>query len=127
MLSSIIRDGQSVGELEKQFRDETSPKTREKELNRSGYKSGSLEKFDVSKKYNYVHYDPELHWCRTCDAFPKTAKDFLLHLQSDEHKKVAQERDMKDDTPWHHLQVEPELPYYEGALKKRLPIKGKNS
>lgn len=125
MLSSIIKDGQSTAELEQQLQDDTPPKNRrEKEYNRR-HNSTSVEKFDVTKKYNYVHYDPELHWCRTCDVFPKTAKDLLLHLQSEDHKKVAQERDMKDDTPWHHLPAEPELPYNEGAPKKRLPIKGK--
>lgn len=118
MLSNIIRDGKSVSDLEDQLR-ERSPDRRRKSI--------SIERIDVSKKYNYVHYDPELHWCRTCDVFPKTAKDLLLHLQSEDHKKIAQERDMKDDTPWHHLPGEPELPYYEGAPKKRLPIKGKNS
>lgn len=121
MLSSLIRDNQSLDDLEKQFTTESSPHAREK--NR---KSVSIDRFDESKKYNYVHYDPELHWCRSCDVFPKTAKDLLLHLQSEEHKKVSQERGMRDDTPWHHLPPEPELPYYEGAPKKRLPIKGKN-
>lgn len=121
MLSSLIRDNQSLDDLEKQFTSE-SPSSRSREKMR---KSVSTERFDETKRCNYVHYDPELHWCRTCDVFPKTAKDLLLHLQSDDHKKVAQERGMKDDTPWHHLPSEPELPYYEGAPKKRLPIKGK--
>lgn len=128
MLSSIIKDGQSIAELEEQLREENSPKyPREKEHAAVKLKHNSVsdDRIDMTKKYNYVHYDPELHWCRTCDVFPKTAKDFLLHLQSEEHKKVAHERDMKDDTPWHHLPAEPELPYYEGAPKKRLPIKGK--
>lgn len=126
MLSSIIKDGRSIAELEEQLQDDTPPRHRkEKEYNKTKHNSSSVEKFDMTKKYNYFHYDPELHWCRTCDVFPKTAKDFLLHLQSEEHKTVAQERDMKDDTPWHHLPPEPELPFNEGAPKKRLPIKGK--
>jgi hypothetical protein len=36
--------------------------------------------------YNYIHYDPEMHWCRVCDVFPRTAKEFLNHLHSVEHK-----------------------------------------
>lgn len=126
MLSSIIKDGLGVSELEERLRDE-SPRNvrRNKTTSSSSTTAATAEHYDSSTKYNYVHYDPEVHWCRTCDVFPKTAKEFLLHLQSDEHKKVAQERDMKDDTPWHHLPGEPELPYHEGAPKKRLPIKGK--
>ena len=37
---------------------------------------------------NYVYYDPEIHWCRVCNAFPKTAKEYLLHLHAPEHKQV---------------------------------------
>lgn len=120
MLSSLIRDNKSLDDLEKQLGTDSPP-------SRKNRKSVSTDRFDETKKYNYVHYDPELHWCRTCDVFPKTAKDLLLHLQSEEHKKIAQERGMRDDTPWHHLPAEPELPFYEGAPKKRLPIKGKNN
>ncbi|XP_022906292.2 zinc finger matrin-type protein CG9776-like isoform X1 [Onthophagus taurus] len=69
---------------------------------------------------NYVHYDPELHWCRMCDIFPKTAKDLLIHLQSKEHRANVQE----DEAPWHKLPPEQEFPYIEGAPTKRHPIKG---
>lgn len=41
---------------------------------------------DDKHMYNYVHYDPEMHWCRVCDVFPRTAKEFLNHLHSAEHK-----------------------------------------
>jgi len=37
-------------------------------------------------KVNYVHYDPEMHWCRVCNVFPRTAKEYLHHLHSQEHK-----------------------------------------
>lgn len=74
-------------------------------------------------KYNYIHYDPELHWCRVCDVFPKTAKDLLMHLHSPEHREAVQDDNVK--VPWHNLPKEPEFPHYEGAPKKRLPIKGK--
>uniref|UniRef100_A0A182TA75 Uncharacterized protein n=1 Tax=Anopheles maculatus TaxID=74869 RepID=A0A182TA75_9DIPT len=35
--------------------------------------------------FNYVHYDPELHWCTSCNVFPKTAKEYLAHLHSEQH------------------------------------------
>lgn len=37
-----------------------------------------------------------MHWCQTCDVFPKTAKDFLNHLHSKEHM----DRE-SIETPWH--------------------------
>lgn len=41
---------------------------------------------DDKPVYNYVYYDPEMHWCRVCDVFPRTAKEYLNHLHSVEHK-----------------------------------------
>lgn len=124
MLSSLIRDNQSLDDLERQFASDSPSSSRSREKN---HKSASSERYDETQRYDYQHYDPELHWCRTCDVFPKTAKDLLLHLQSEDHRKVAKERGMKDDTPWHNLPPEPQLPSYEGAQIKRLPIKGKTS
>lgn len=49
------------------------------------------------KKINFVHYDPEMHWCKTCQEFPKTAKDYLTHLHSKEH----QEMQKTVESPWH--------------------------
>lgn len=74
--------------------------------------------------YCYVYYDPELHWCRICDVFPKSAKDYLTHMHSKEHRQITQDRDMVD-TPWHRLPPEPEIPSFEGAPTRRMPIKGK--
>ncbi|XP_063910617.1 zinc finger matrin-type protein CG9776 isoform X2 [Zophobas morio] len=115
MLSSIIKDGCKISDLEAQL--DESPKTHHKNHVKS-------DAGDPSVKYNYMHYDPELHWCRMCDEFPKTAKDFLLHLQSDKHRNNIQENDVGDNTPWHKLPPEQELPCYEGAPKKRIPIRG---
>lgn len=39
--------------------------------------------------YNFVHYDPEMHWCKVCDIFPKTAKEYLNHLHSNDHKEAC--------------------------------------
>jgi hypothetical protein len=56
----------------------------------SGAVSSSLEDKkrtqDDKPMYNYIPYDPEMHWCRVCDVFPRTAKEFLNHLHSAEHK-----------------------------------------
>ncbi|KAF9411520.1 hypothetical protein HW555_009712 [Spodoptera exigua] len=41
----------------------------------------------LNKKFNYVYYDPEMHWCRVCNEFPPTAKDYLNHLHSPAHHK----------------------------------------
>lgn len=38
------------------------------------------------QKFNVVHFDPELHWCRVCNVFPRTAKEFLNHLHAPDHK-----------------------------------------
>lgn len=43
---------------------------------------------DGQHQYNLVYYDPEMHWCRVCDIFPRTAKEYLNHLHSDEHKHI---------------------------------------
>jgi hypothetical protein len=115
MLSSIIKDGCKISDLEAQL--DESPKAHHKNHVKS-------DVADPSVKYNYMHYDPELHWCRMCDEFPKTAKDFLLHLQGDKHRNNIQENDVGDNTPWHKLPPEQELPCYEGATKKRIPIRG---
>lgn len=117
MLSSIIKDGKKISDLEAQL--DESPKVHHKNV-----KSGGDQTGDSGVKYNYMHYDPELHWCRMCDEFPKTAKDFLLHLQCDKHRSNIQENDVGDNTPWHKLAPEAELPTYEGAQKKRIPIRG---
>lgn len=38
-----------------------------------------------------------MHWCQTCNVFPKTAKDYLNHMHSREHT----EHSKGLDTPWH--------------------------
>ncbi|XP_031339061.1 zinc finger matrin-type protein CG9776-like isoform X1 [Photinus pyralis] len=119
MLTNIIGDRLTISELEEQCKED-SPKHRREKSRRSA----PAEKVEIEPpRYCYVYYDPELHWCRVCDVFPKSAKDYLLHLHSKEHRQITQERDMVD-TPWHRLPAEPELPSFEGATKKRMPIKG---
>ncbi|GLH15840.1 Uncharacterized protein GBIM_20259 [Gryllus bimaculatus] len=74
--------------------------------------------------YNYVYYDPEMHWCRVCNVFPRTAKEFLNHLHSSEHKKETLERKLVD-MPWHNKQSEEESPSYKNAPNRRTPIRGR--
>ncbi|XP_011193968.2 zinc finger matrin-type protein CG9776 isoform X1 [Zeugodacus cucurbitae] len=75
--------------------------------------------FDEKKRFNYVFYDPEMHWCQTCDVFPKTAKDYLNHLHSKEHM----DRECIE-TPWHTDAATDQFPNYENAPTKRTPIRG---
>lgn len=37
-----------------------------------------------------------MHWCQTCNIFPKSAKDYLNHLHSKDHM----DRE-SIETPWH--------------------------
>lgn len=103
-----------IGESSKSNKED-SPKESDTHRRSSGKNS--------SEKFNYIHYDPEVHWCRICDIFPRTAKDFLMHLHSGQHKKLVQDENIEN--PWHKLPRDPEFPVYEGASKKRLPIKGR--
>ncbi|PSN44338.1 hypothetical protein C0J52_11112 [Blattella germanica] len=72
---------------------------------------------------NFVHYDPEMHWCRVCDVFPRTAKEYLNHLHSIEHKEETLERKLVD-MPWHKIQPDQEILHIPGAPTKRTPIRG---
>ncbi|XP_041972872.1 zinc finger matrin-type protein CG9776-like [Aricia agestis] len=74
------------------------------------------------KRYNYVFYDSELHWCRVCNIFPTTATDYLSHLHSQDHKtKVAT---AYLEAPWHGTIGDDSFPTHPQAETKRMPIKG---
>ncbi|CAG5019100.1 unnamed protein product [Parnassius apollo] len=74
------------------------------------------------KKFNYVYYDPEMHWCRVCNEFPATAKDYLTHLHSPGHHKMAAAH---MEAPWHSVSGMNEgFPNYPSAPTKRTPIRG---
>ncbi|CAK1551524.1 unnamed protein product [Leptosia nina] len=76
----------------------------------------------MSNKFNYVYYDPEMHWCRVCNEFPPTAKDYLNHLHSASHHKCAS---ALMEAPWHSVTgVNEGFPNYPSAPPKRTPIKG---
>jgi hypothetical protein len=77
----------------------------------------------AAEKFNYVLFDPELHWCKHCQIFPTTAKDYLNHLHSKEHlDKIA---NRATEAPWRaNFQKTNEVQSHPDAPTKRAPIKG---
>ncbi|XP_058797673.1 zinc finger matrin-type protein CG9776-like isoform X1 [Phymastichus coffea] len=128
MLTGIIGDKVTVDDLKVKYKPDAvnrskSPKEDAKKIAES---PRSEDKEDERPAYNFVHYDPEMHWCKTCDIFPKTAKEYLNHLHCNEHKETCLERKIVD-MPWHddkHGGPEKEVPFYPGLPTKRTPIKG---
>lgn len=59
-----------------------------KSSKRSSSAHSSEEEEPEGERINYSFYDPEEHWCRVCDVFPATAKEYLNHLQSEGHKET---------------------------------------
>jgi len=116
---SPSKDADSRSEREARS-ERDSRSERESRSERDGGGKGDRE--DI-KRFSYVYYDTGLHWCRSCDKFPETAKEFLQHLHSSQHQEQAKENEV-DTTPWHKLPTEPLLPSYDDAPKKRIPIKG---
>lgn len=148
MLTGIIGDKATVDDLRSKFKLEINKRSRSPKEDFPKGKSESPDRSSVSDSdkeskierdskerrspedskpmYNFVHYDPEMHWCKVCDIFPKTAKEYLNHLHSNEHKEACLERKIVD-MPWHERNgegTEKEVPYYPGLPTKRTPIKG---
>lgn len=42
-----------------------------------------------------------MHWCKHCNIFPKTAKDFLNHLHTKEH--IVAAKDKEEHSPWYEV------------------------
>lgn len=72
------------------------------------------------KRINYVHYDPEMHWCKTCKVFPKTAKDYLTHLHSKDH----QEHQQSVESPWHDKPVN-DVTYFLSIIFNKMMFNNK--
>lgn len=110
MLTGIIGDKVTVDDLKSKFKLELSKRSRSPKEDFPKGKSPSPDRSSVSDSdkeskaerdsrerrssedkpmYNFVHYDPEMHWCKVCDIFPKTAKEYLNHLHSNEHKEAC--------------------------------------
>ncbi|CAG9791722.1 unnamed protein product [Diatraea saccharalis] len=93
----------------------------------SGKGSKQKSRSPSNKKFNYVYYDPEMHWCRVCNEFPPTAKDYLNHLHSAAHHKKLLRRMAAAhmEAPWHSVAgINEGFPNYPSAPTKRTPIKG---
>ncbi|XP_066588069.1 zinc finger matrin-type protein CG9776-like [Prorops nasuta] len=145
MLTGIIGDKATVDDLKNKFKLDLNKKVRSPKEDFPKGKSASPDRSSGSDSekevkperdrrspegakplYNFVHYDPEMHWCKVCDIFPKTAKEYLNHLHSNEHKEACLENKIVD-MPWHERNgegTEKEIPYYPGLPRKRTPIKG---
>lgn len=125
MLSGIIKDGQSISDLEASLSEKERQVVLKSPIPTNSKISHAPDSFKKtsSENYNYVHYDTGLHWCRMCDEFPETAKDFLLHLQDKKHRDTMKDNEV-DSTPWHKLPAEQLMPTDETAPTRRIPIKG---
>ncbi|CAK1577986.1 unnamed protein product, partial [Parnassius mnemosyne] len=63
-----------------------------------------------------------MHWCPVCNEFPATTKDYLTHLHSPGHHKMAAAH---MEAPWHSVPCMNErFPNYPSAPTKRTPIRG---
>lgn len=79
MLTGIIGDNMSIEDLKLKYVPSSAKRLKSPK---------DLEE-EVKPSYNFVHYDPEMHWCKNCDIFPKTAKEYLNHLHSPSHKETC--------------------------------------
>jgi len=82
----------------KSFKVQTSDEDTDSKIS---YKSKEL--IDTNKKkirgeklpqFNYVYCDSCIHWCQSCNIFPKTAKEYLAHLHSESHKTTLEVGDI---------------------------------
>ena len=92
MLTGIIGDKLSVEDLKAKFKPEVIKRSRSPREEKSSVVStpnSDVREEETKPAFNFVHYDPEMHWCKTCDIFPKTAKEYLNHLHSNEHKEMC--------------------------------------
>lgn len=69
-------------------------------------------------------YDPEVHWCKTCQVFPKTAEDYLVHLHTKEHAEKTASKSLAN-APWREsFQKTNDVPNYPDAPTKQISIQG---
>ncbi|XP_055644714.1 zinc finger matrin-type protein CG9776 [Toxorhynchites rutilus septentrionalis] len=101
---------------------ETMKRGKAKKEENAAIKTESVGERKPKPQYNYIHYDPELHWCSKCDIFPKTAKDYLNHLHSEQH--LARVAGTPHEYPWREKQQAEDNPNYPDLPSKRTPIRG---
>jgi len=137
--SSATKKSRSSKKSKKSESDDSSPERIKKELLISMKRKKEAEEKFVrllspsrsihyskpirKQKFNYIVFDPELHWCKTCQVFPETAKDFLNHLHSKEH--ADKNAKGSADAPWREsFQKKNEVSSHPDAPTKRQPIQG---
>lgn len=103
--------------------DDCSPERIKNELLESMKRKKQEAEESKKDKVNYIYYDPEIHWCKHCQVFPKTAKDYLSHLHSKDHlDKIA---NRSTEGPWRaSFQKLNEVQIYPDAPSEKVPIKG---
>ncbi|CRK90048.1 CLUMA_CG003771, isoform A [Clunio marinus] len=110
------------GKKSKDSDSDSSPERIKSELLES-MKRKKKEAEEKKEKFNFIVYDPELHWCKPCQAFPKTAKDYLIHLHTKEHAEKSAKNPAT--APWREsFQKLNEVPSYPDAPTKRTPLRG---
>ncbi|KAL5275069.1 ZNF318 family protein [Megaselia abdita] len=128
MLSNII--GDKNNRKNKRRNADTSSSSSSSSSSGSSSESSSSDDSESEQKtkektfydtnVNYVFFDPETHWCKSCKSFPKSAKDYLNHLHSEEHMGLSP----LSDAPWHISQQDDAFPKNAQHSDKRVPIKG---
>lgn len=113
-------DDDSPERLKTKVIESLSKKRKDSDRIRDDAKKSKPLDIPLVEQINYTFFDPEQHWCKVCCAFPKTAKEYLLHLHSEEHKNNAK----PPDIPWHDHLVKDDMPTYQNAPTKRTPIRG---
>ncbi|XP_029721524.2 zinc finger matrin-type protein CG9776 [Aedes albopictus] len=100
-------------------------KRKDKKDEKPGVKTDPNETDSKRKpQFNYIYYDPELHWCSVCDIFPKTAKEYLNHLHSEQHRSRLT-GEVSKDFPWREKQTPEDMAKTDPDLpSKRTPIRG---
>ncbi|XP_031638425.1 zinc finger matrin-type protein CG9776 [Contarinia nasturtii] len=113
-------DDSSPERLKTKLIESLTKKRKGSERSRKDEKSSKSAPIPPVEQINFTFFDPEQHWCKACSTFPKTAKEYLLHLHSDEHKNNVK----PPEIPWHEHLVKDDMPTYPNAATKRTPIRG---
>jgi hypothetical protein len=133
MLNKIIKKDSDEEEASKKKppkrsrKSESDDSSRERKLKSELLESMKRKKQEAEEskkdKVNYVYYDPEIHWCKHCQVFPKTAKDYLSHLHTKDHlDKIA---NRSTEGPWRAtFQKLNEVVNHPDAPTEKVPIKG---
>ncbi|XP_058824877.1 zinc finger matrin-type protein CG9776 [Topomyia yanbarensis] len=100
---------------------ETMKRGKAKKEEKSTVKTEADDDRKRRSHYNFIYYDPELHWCSKCDIFPKTAKEYLNHLHSEQHLAATS---TSQEYPWREKLPPDDSTNHPGLPSKRTPIRG---